>query len=96
VRRERAQRLLSEVDAHLLIRAAKPGRDRLLLQVAYYGALRVSELASLTWGQVQRLDEDGRRNPDGGEEHERHDVLDLLDTQGALWRQEVVAGKGLR
>jgi integrase/recombinase XerD len=52
VRRERAQRLLSEVDAHLLIRAAKPGRDRLLLQVAYYGALRVSELASLTWGQV--------------------------------------------
>jgi integrase/recombinase XerD len=52
VKRERAQRLLSEVDAHLLIRAAKPGRDRLLLQVAYYGALRVSELASLTWGQV--------------------------------------------
>ena len=32
--------------------AAKPGRDRLLLEVAYYGALRVSELASLTWGQV--------------------------------------------
>jgi integrase/recombinase XerD len=36
----------------LLIRAAKPGRNRLLLQVAYYGALRVSELASLTWGQI--------------------------------------------
>ena len=47
----RAQRLLSAVDAHLLVRAAKLGRDR-LLQVAYYGALRVSELASLTWGQV--------------------------------------------
>ena len=41
----RAQRLLSAVDAHLLVRAAKLGRDR-LLQVAYYGALRVSELAS--------------------------------------------------
>src|SRR5512134_1892666 len=48
VKRERAQRLLSEVDAHLLIRAAKPGRDRLLLQVAYYDALRVSEIASLS------------------------------------------------
>jgi site-specific recombinase XerC len=52
VKCERAQRLLSEVDAHLLLRAAKSGRDRLLLQVAYYGALRVSELARLTWGQV--------------------------------------------
>jgi integrase len=47
----RGQRLLSAVDAYLLVRAAKLGRDR-LLQVAYYGALRVSELASLTWGQV--------------------------------------------
>jgi integrase/recombinase XerD len=52
VQRERAQRLLSEVDAQLLLRAAKPGRDRLLFEVAYYGALRVSELARLTWGQV--------------------------------------------
>jgi integrase/recombinase XerD len=47
-----AQRLLTDVDVTLLIRAARPGRDRLLLQVAYYGALRVSELASLTWAQV--------------------------------------------
>jgi site-specific recombinase XerD len=46
------QRLLPVVDVHLLIRAAKPGRDRLLLEVAYYGALRVSELAGLTWAQV--------------------------------------------
>ena len=49
---ERAQRLLSEVDAHLLLRAAKPGRDRLRLEVAYYVRARVSELAGLTWGQV--------------------------------------------
>jgi integrase/recombinase XerD len=47
-----AQRLLSDVDVTMLIRAAKPGRDRLLLQVAYYGALRVSELAGLTWAQI--------------------------------------------
>ena len=30
---------------------AKPGRDRLMLQVAYFGGLRVSELL-LTWSRV--------------------------------------------
>ncbi|MEQ1716432.1 MAG: tyrosine-type recombinase/integrase [Hyphomicrobium sp.] len=40
------------MDTQLLIRAAKPGRDRTLLRVAYHGALRISELASLTWGQI--------------------------------------------
>ena len=50
--RQLAQKLMSEVDVKLLIRAAKPGRDRLMLEVAYYGALRVSELVSLTWGQL--------------------------------------------
>jgi site-specific recombinase XerD len=43
---------MSDVDVTLLIRAAQQGRDRLLLQVGYYGALRVSELASLTWDQI--------------------------------------------
>ena len=37
---------------HLLLRAARSKRDRLLLEVAYFGALRVSELASLTWDRV--------------------------------------------
>jgi len=39
-----------------LIKHAKPGRDRLMLQVAYYGGLRVSELVGLTWRQVTRRD----------------------------------------
>src|SRR6476659_9423436 len=43
---------MSEVDVKLLIRAAKTPRDRLMLAVAYYGALRVSELVSLRWGQL--------------------------------------------
>jgi integrase/recombinase XerD len=43
---------MSDVEVALLIRAAKPERDRLMLQVAYYGGLRVSELAALTWRQV--------------------------------------------
>ena len=47
-----AQRLLSDVDTQLLIRAARPERDRLMLEVGYFGALRVSELAGLTWSQI--------------------------------------------
>src|SRR5215468_9287730 len=51
-----AQRILSEVQIALLIRAAKTDRDRLMFDLAYFGALRVSELVSLTWGQVIRRD----------------------------------------
>jgi integrase len=47
-----AQKLMSEVDTHLLIRAATPGRNRTLLEIAYFGGLRVSELAGLTWSQI--------------------------------------------
>ena len=36
--RQLAQKLMSEVDVKLLIRAAKTSRDRLMLEVAYYGA----------------------------------------------------------
>jgi site-specific recombinase XerD len=50
--RKIATRLLSEVDTQLLIRAARSERDRLLLEVAYFGALRVSELVGLTWSQL--------------------------------------------
>ena len=49
--RQLAQRLMSEFDTQRLIHAAE-GRDRLMLEVAYYGALRVSELVPLTWGQL--------------------------------------------
>ena len=50
--RQIAQRLLGELDVRLLIDAARPGRDRVMLEVAYFGGLRVSELAGLTWAQV--------------------------------------------
>ena len=46
-----AQRILSEVEVAMLIRGGRLGRDRLMLEVAYFGGLRVSELVSLTWGQ---------------------------------------------
>ena len=53
------QRIVSEVEIGLLVRAARGARDRALVQVAYAGGLRVSELVSLTWSQVIRR-EDGK------------------------------------
>jgi site-specific recombinase XerD len=50
--RQLATRLLPEIDVELLLRAARTPRDRLMLEVAYTGALRVSELVGLTWAQV--------------------------------------------
>lgn len=54
--RKLAQRIMPEVDIHLLIRATgdsrHPERDRALFETAYYGGLRVSELASLTWDEI--------------------------------------------
>jgi integrase/recombinase XerD len=50
--RKTAQRLLSQVELHLLLRSARSRRDRLMLEVGYFGALRVSELAGLTWSQI--------------------------------------------
>ena len=54
--RQIAQRIMSEVQIALLIRAAKTVRDRLMFDLAYFGGLRVSELVSLTWAQVIRRD----------------------------------------
>jgi integrase/recombinase XerD len=54
--RQVAQRILGELEVRDLIKHAKGGRDRLMLQVAYFGGLRVSELLSLTWSQVIRRD----------------------------------------
>jgi integrase/recombinase XerD len=55
--RQLAQRILGELEVRDLIKHANPGRDRLMLQVAYFGGLRVSELVSLTWSQVIRRDD---------------------------------------
>ena len=43
--RQLAQRILSEVDVKLLLRSARTERDRLLLETAYFGGLRISELS---------------------------------------------------
>ena len=52
-----AKRIISEVEVGLLIRAARSRRDRVLIEVAYAGGLRVSELVGLTWSDVLPRDE---------------------------------------
>jgi len=52
-----AKRIITEVEVGLLIRAAPSKRDRVLLEVAYAGGLRVSELVGLTWSDVLPRDE---------------------------------------
>src|SRR5215467_1220013 len=47
-----AQRIISEVEMGLLVRAAPSRRDRILIEVGYAGGLRVSELVALTWADV--------------------------------------------
>jgi integrase/recombinase XerD len=55
--RQVAQRILGELEVRKLLDAANPGRDRLMLEVGYFGGLRVSELVSLTWSQVIARDD---------------------------------------
>jgi len=49
---DRAKRIVTERDIGDLIRAAPSDRDRLLIEVAYAGGLRVSEIVSLHWTDV--------------------------------------------
>ena len=51
-----AKSIIDDIDVRTLIRAAKEGRDRLLIEVAYYGGLRVSELVGLHWSDVIERD----------------------------------------
>src|SRR5262245_66689712 len=47
-----AKRIMTPAEVALLIRAAPSKRDRILIEVAYAGGLRVSEIVSLTWADV--------------------------------------------
>jgi site-specific recombinase XerC len=52
--RQIAQRIMGELEVHMLIRTARPDRDKLMLETAYFGGLRVSELVSLIHPPRQR------------------------------------------
>ena len=47
-----AKRIMTPAEVALLIRAALSKRDRVLIEVAYAGGLRVSELVSLSWADI--------------------------------------------
>jgi integrase/recombinase XerD len=47
-----AKRIMTTAEMALLIRAARSKRDRILIEVAYAGGLRVSEVVNLTWADV--------------------------------------------
>jgi integrase/recombinase XerD len=60
VKEKLAQRILSESDCLKLINATKNKRDRTLLCLMYGCGLRVSEVCSLTWGDLQAHGQGGK------------------------------------
>jgi site-specific recombinase XerD len=83
--RQVAQRIMGELEVRMLIRAAGQGRDRLMLEVAYFGGLRVSELVSLTWSQVIRRDSGEAQLEVVGKGDKVRQVLIPAAIAGALW-----------
>jgi len=53
-----AKRIMTPAEVALLIRAACSRRDRILIEVAYAGGLRVSELVNLCWSDVLPREKD--------------------------------------
>jgi integrase/recombinase XerD len=55
-----AERILTEEEVHAVIDSVKNKRDRLIIKTLYYTAIRVSELASLKWKDLQTRNEGGQ------------------------------------
>ena len=99
---DRARRILSEPDTFVLLRSAESDRDALLLEVSYYGGLRVSELVCLTWSHLLDRD-DGKMQiaglvGKGGKEREVLLPADLANRlrefrQGAEESEAVFKGR---
>ncbi|MDJ0904207.1 MAG: tyrosine-type recombinase/integrase [Xenococcus sp. MO_188.B8] len=62
VKEKLAERILSEADCLKLIEAARNERDRALLCLMYACGLRVSEVCSLTWDDLQPSEDGGKCN----------------------------------
>jgi len=70
-----AQRIISEVEMGLLVRAAPSRRDHILIEVGYGGGLRISELVGLTWADVIERDGGKVQLSVLGKGHKRREVL---------------------
>ena len=55
-----SQRILDNHEVEKLIKATKPGRDRLLFSLIYACGLRVSEICALTWNDLTNRDNGGQ------------------------------------
>lgn len=55
-----AERILSEEEVQTIISSVKNKRNRLIIKTLYYTGIRVSELASLTWKDLQSRNEGGQ------------------------------------
>jgi integrase/recombinase XerD len=55
-----AERILSEEEVQAIINSVKNNRDRLIIKTLYYTGIRVSELASLTWKNLQSRNDGGQ------------------------------------
>jgi integrase/recombinase XerD len=55
-----AERILSEEEVQTIICSVKNKRNRLIIKTLYYTSIRVSELASLTWKDLQARNEGGQ------------------------------------
>ena len=55
-----AERILSEEEVQTIIGSVKNKRNRLIIKTLYYTSIRVSELASLTWKNLQPRSEGGQ------------------------------------
>jgi integrase/recombinase XerD len=70
-----AQRIVSEVEIGLLVRAAPSRRDRILIELGYAGGLRVSELVALIWTDVIERNGGKVQLSVLGKGHKRREVL---------------------
>jgi len=70
-----AQRILSEAELARLLASAPPGRDAVLLRLLYASGARVSELARLSWTEVEPRGDAGQITLYGKGGRTRHVLL---------------------
>jgi len=83
-----AERILSEAAVQRMFALESDARNLVLLRLLYAGGLRVSELATLTWRDVQERDEGGQVTVHGKGSKTRAVVL-----PASVWR-DLVALRG--
>jgi integrase/recombinase XerD len=79
-----AERIMSEQAIDDILRLEQDPRNRAMLTLLYYGGLRVSEVCSLTWRNLQERDESGQIAVFGKGNKTRYVLLDA-DTWRMVW-----------